>query len=154
MMRRSDVWSYINQRNEIMFPEDTHIVGDKAYPCLPQLITQFRNNGHLNANERNFDYRLSVVRSCIERAFALLKKRCRCLKDNLDVRCIDWLCKYIMACCVIHNICILQNDVLDLNAEDIENENGEEFNEDIIMERDRLRMGQQKRNYICNNLLQ
>jgi hypothetical protein len=59
-----------------------------------------------------------------------------------------------MACCVIHNICILQNDVLDLNAEDIENENGEEFNEDIIMERDRLRMGQQKRNYICNNLLQ
>jgi hypothetical protein len=34
-----------------MFPEDTHIVGDKAYPCLPQLITPFRNNGHLN--ERN-----------------------------------------------------------------------------------------------------
>jgi hypothetical protein len=59
-----------------------------------------------------------------------------------------------MACCVIHNICILQNDVLDLNAEDIENENGEEFNEDIIMERDGLRMGQQKRNYICKNLLQ
>jgi hypothetical protein len=112
---------------------------------LPQLITPFRNN---------FNYRLSVVRSCIERAFALLKKKCKCLKDNLDVRCIDWLCKYIMACCVIHNICILQNDVLDLNAEDIENENGEEFNEDIIMERDRLRMGQQKRNYICNNLLQ
>jgi hypothetical protein len=44
--------------------------------------------------------------------------------------------------------------VLDLNVEDIEDENGEEFNEDIIMERDRLRMGQQKRNYICNNLLQ
>jgi hypothetical protein len=31
-----------------------------------------------------------------------------------------------------------KNDVLDLNAEDIEDENGEEFNEDIIMERDRL----------------
>jgi hypothetical protein len=44
--------------------------------------------------------------------------------------------------------------VLDLNVEDIEDENGEEFNEDINMERDRLRMGQQKRNYICNNLLQ
>ncbi|CAH1379963.1 unnamed protein product, partial [Tenebrio molitor] len=45
VLRRSDAWSYINQRNEIMFPEDTHIVGDKAYPCLPQLITPFRNNG-------------------------------------------------------------------------------------------------------------
>jgi hypothetical protein len=120
VLRRSDAWSYINQRNEIMFPEDTHIVGDKAYPCLPQLITPFRNNGHLN--ERNFNYRLSVVRSCIERAFALLKKRCRCLKDNLDVRCNYWLCKYIMACCV-----------LDLNVEDIEDENGEYFNEDIII---------------------
>jgi hypothetical protein len=59
-----------------------------------------------------------------------------------------------MACCVIHNICILQNAVLGLNVEDIEDENGEEFNEDIIMERDRLRMGQQKRDYVCNNLLQ
>jgi hypothetical protein len=31
----------------------------------------------------------------------------------------------IIACCVLHNICILQNDVMDINLDDIE-QNDEE----------------------------
>ncbi|KAJ8931811.1 hypothetical protein NQ314_015207 [Rhamnusium bicolor] len=64
---------------------------------------------------------LSNARSPIERAFALLKKRFRCL-IFLDVLCMEWIPKYIIACCVLHNICIQNNDILDME-EIINNEN-------------------------------
>jgi hypothetical protein len=65
------------------------------------------------------------VYETVERAFALLKKRFRCLKDTFDVRNLTQIPKMIIACCVLHNICILQNDVMDINLDDIEQDDEE-----------------------------
>lgn len=113
VLKNSEIWTYMNEHAEDMFPNDSHLLGDKAYPIRPELMTPFKDNGHLTRSQTNFNYKLSATRSTIERAFGLLKKRFRCLKF-LDVKRIDWIPKYIVACCVLHNICILQNDVMDI----------------------------------------
>lgn len=140
-----------------MFPEGTHLLGDKAYPCLPSLIVPYKDNGHLTQAQRNFNYHLSVPRSTIERAFALLKKRFRCMKF-LDVRSIAFIPIYILACCTLHNICILQNDILDYEFEaDAVAQGGDPHAEDLpIQGLDRIlrQQGQQKRDELCNAFLQ
>lgn len=151
VLKRSEIWVYINRNDEERFPNDTHLIGDKAYPCLPRLIPPYKDNGHLTDAQKNFNYLLSSSRSVIERAFSLFKKRFRCLKSLLDVKCLDWIPKYVIACCVLHNICIMQNDIFDI---EVQAHNNEEENELGFRDADReqLRLGIQKRNRICEQL--
>lgn len=48
----------------------------------------------------------------IENAFSLLKGRWKRL-HYVDVNTIDKLCARITAACVLHNFCILQDDILE-----------------------------------------
>lgn len=75
------------------------------------------------------------------------------MKDLLDVRHLDWIPKYVIACCVLHNICIMQNDFMEVEAiacvdndPDVNNDN---FVGDV---RARLQQGQAKRNRLCLEL--
>lgn len=152
VLKRSEIWTYM--MNPEKFPENSHILGDKAYPLLPQLMVSFKNIRQLNVYEKNFNYKHAAVRSSIERAFALLKKRFRCMKF-LDVRTLTYIPKYIIACCVLHNICILKNDILDIEIE--EDNNAYDVQDDdeainLIFANARRQLGIDKRNFICNNL--
>ena len=51
------------------------------------LVTAFRDNGHLTAQQRRFNRALSSIRQKIERAISLLKTRWRklLLLDHLDL---------------------------------------------------------------------
>ncbi|XP_023311455.1 uncharacterized protein LOC111692021 [Anoplophora glabripennis] len=51
VLKRSEVWDFL--LNNEKFPENTHLLGDKAYHLLPTLITLYKDNGHLN-NEQTF----------------------------------------------------------------------------------------------------
>jgi len=62
---------------------------------------------------------LSAARSCIERAFALLKSRWRRLK-YLDMSRVERIPYVIIAGCVLHNVCILNNDLFDIQSDDVE----------------------------------
>lgn len=126
VLRRSEIWTFINDRAHEKFPNNTHLIGDKAYPCLPQLMTPYRDNGHLTDQQKNYNFLLSRARSTIERGFCLLKKRFRCIKDLLDVQSIEWVPKYIIACCILHNICLIQNDILDVEFGLIDEHNPEQ----------------------------
>lgn len=72
----------------------------------------FRDNGHLTRRQRRFNYRLSSARVVIERAFGLLKGRFRRLK-LLDTKSIKTAVDTIIVCCIFHNICVINDDVLE-----------------------------------------
>jgi len=58
-----------NQLGDVKY----HILGDSAYPLLPQLLVPYRDNGHLTAVQSKYNITHSGTRSVVERAFARLK---------------------------------------------------------------------------------
>lgn len=112
IFRQSEVATYMN--DEAKFPCDSHLIGDSAYELHQHLLVPFKDNGHLTAAQKNFNFRLSSARVVVERCFAQLKGRMRCLLHCLPMTRLDLMPKYIVACCVIHNICMLQGDELEI----------------------------------------
>jgi len=104
--------------------------------------------------ENNFNYILSQTRQTVERAFALLKGRFRRLK-YLDMSRIDLIPATILACCVLHNICLgdiddeVENYIMEGSTE-TNTENNEEC--DQIENYDNE--GITKRNYLATILFQ
>lgn len=96
------------------FPHNSYILGDVGYRLTKYVMVPFKNNGHLSERQIHFNNRLSSARMIIERSLALLKGGFRSLLDTLPMRRTDLIPKYIIACCILHNICLLQNDELDI----------------------------------------
>ena len=137
-----------------LFPHNTHLIGDPAYPLDSWLMVAFRDNGHLTQIQKRFNVKLSMTRSVIERAFALLKGRFRRLK-YLDMNRTDLIPRCIIACCVLHNICLGTegvdgiNDFVEDGLETCESQNQQNQSNDRI---EVSRPGNIKRNTIASNL--
>lgn len=95
-----------------LFSQDHHIFGDNAYPLRNWLITPFKNFGNLSRQQVKFNQRLSGVRQTVERAFGHLKGRFRRLRD-VPLHNHKDICQLIMACCVLHNICVMNEDEIE-----------------------------------------
>lgn len=106
VFRHSEVANFLNTIEK--FPENSHILGDAAYELHQHLLTPFRDNGHLTERQKNYNYRHARV--VVERCIGSLKGRMRSLLDRLPMARIDLMAEYIVACCVIHNICTLRRD--------------------------------------------
>lgn len=114
-------------------------------------MVPFKDNGHLTAKQIKYNITLAATRVTIERAFALLKNRWRRL-FYLELHCSDRLPDTILAACILHNVCIRNND--ELPTGDIENNDPyiqDEAN-DCIANNAQNREGMQKRNYIADHL--
>jgi DDE superfamily endonuclease len=89
-----------------LFPPGVNgiLLVDSGYPLLPWLITPF---SWLTSDHRckRFNKIHSRARQCIERAWGMLKARFRCLLKRLDSN-IENTCPIIMACIMLHNVCI------------------------------------------------
>ncbi|XP_025158027.1 protein ANTAGONIST OF LIKE HETEROCHROMATIN PROTEIN 1-like isoform X2 [Harpegnathos saltator] len=104
IFRNSDLWRIVRRNENDFFPNNEFIIADKAYPVLPWYIAHI-NRGNMTEAQNNFNQHLSKMRAVIERAFALLKGRFRRLK-YLHMSCADLIPYVILACCVLHNICL------------------------------------------------
>ncbi|XP_025154420.1 protein ALP1-like [Harpegnathos saltator] len=147
VLRNSDLWKEIQANERNYFPEDEFIIGDKAYPVLTWCIPLYIDHGQLSNAQKRFNKEISSKRSVIERAFALLKGRFRRLK-YLDMNKDDQIPNTIIACTVLHNICL---EGIDDNVEDFIEEGAEEIDEEppdggIVNEV----AGEVKRDYLCN----
>lgn len=91
------------------FPCDYHLIGDGGYPLLRWLVTPFRNNGHLLANQIRFNKVLSSCRQMVERSISLLKGRWRKL-SHLNHSSVKLMTKIIMGACVLHNFALVHDD--------------------------------------------
>ncbi|XP_015514238.1 putative nuclease HARBI1 isoform X1 [Neodiprion lecontei] len=91
---------------------DFHILGDSAYPICENLMTPIRDYGNLTDEQREYNRRFCSTRVLIENAFGLLKQRFRQL-IRTDMWGVLKTSKFILSCCVMHNLCIERNDFLD-----------------------------------------
>ncbi|KAJ8912342.1 hypothetical protein NQ315_014709 [Exocentrus adspersus] len=104
---------------------EKYIIADSAYPCLRHVLTPYKNTGNLTEIGINFNYKLSHCRILIEHTFGLLKQRFRQLY-HLKLRNMETICHFIRACCVLHNLILLQG------LTEIEEDNNDSFNEENL----------------------
>lgn len=145
VFRNSPVAPFLELAEEY-FPNNSHLIGDAAYGIHPHMMVPFRNNGHLTIRQRNFNYCLSSTRMAIERAIGQLKIRFRILLDCLPLLDIKKIPEFIIACCVLHNVCLLQNDEMLIGVY----QHNEQINP-VIYE-NAVNIGNEKRNTIMNAL--
>lgn len=147
VFNNSHVGKKINTVPLELFPNtNTHILGDSAYKCTNYVLTPYRDNGHLTRIQKNYNFKHSSTRVHIEQCFGLLKGRFRILK-HVNVYNTEFIPKIIVACCVLHNICVEKQDSAISNIEEEEEDNFEEINYC-----DKENIGCQKRNIIANKL--
>lgn len=147
VFRLSEVSEFLN--DEQKFPFDSHLVGDAAYELQQHLMTPFRDNGFLTRAQENYNYRHSAGRIAVERCIGLLKGRMRSLLHCLPMTRLDLMAEYIVACCVIHNICTLRNDEISVIVL-LQNVNENHGNNNIQVANQRAAI--QKRNRIMEML--
>ncbi|KAE8740461.1 hypothetical protein FOCC_FOCC014028 [Frankliniella occidentalis] len=103
-------------RDAVYPPRGYFIIGDGGYMCLRDpitIITPYRNI-NLTEEKKNFNYHLSKARSVVERSFGLLRARWRILFRHTTDSTVKLrkAVKVIAACCVVHNICIDEDDII------------------------------------------
>ena len=85
------------------------ILGDSAYPLKSWLMRPFQDNGALTVARRHFNKELRKARIVVEHGFGETKARLRCLDKRIDEDTMK-IPHTVIACCLLHNICILMND--------------------------------------------
>ncbi|XP_024892965.1 putative nuclease HARBI1 isoform X2 [Temnothorax curvispinosus] len=138
VFRRSSLYETASMDKEMLFPGQTFLLGDSAYPCLQWLVPPFRDNGHLSPQQREFNFMYSSTRIVVERAFWQLKGRFRRIKFFTEYRDISFITNTVVAACILHNYCIGKNDLYDFSEYvddfiNIENNNEElnNFNQEL-----------------------
>lgn len=146
--RFSALQEYISDSSK--FPNNTHLIGDAVYGLHEHLMVPYPDDENLTKQQRNYNLCHSSGRIIVKRAFALLKGRWRSLLHVLAISRMDFTSDHILACCVLHNICLLKKDELQgqmivLDTEEIE------LQEEKI-EYDDTNVAEAKRNDICAKL--
>ncbi|XP_036139699.1 protein ANTAGONIST OF LIKE HETEROCHROMATIN PROTEIN 1-like [Monomorium pharaonis] len=130
VLRRSPLYEAASVNQAMLFPNQTFILGDSAYPSLPWLVSPYKDNGHLSPQQVEFNYMISSTRISVERAFGQLKGRFRRIKFFNEYRTLPFIINTVVAACILHNYCINENDTYDFpeyydeNINNILNNNG------------------------------
>ncbi|KAL6448769.1 hypothetical protein ACFW04_000515 [Cataglyphis niger] len=146
----SALQEYISDSNK--FPNNTHLIGSAVYGLHQHLMVPYPDNENLTKQQRNYNLCHSSGEIMIKQAFALLKGRWKSLLHVLAISRIDFTYDHILACCVLHNICLLKKDEFQLHEQmivlDVEET---ELQEEKIEHNDKT-VAEIKRNNICAKL--
>ncbi|XP_030764491.1 putative nuclease HARBI1 [Sitophilus oryzae] len=147
VLRKSDFGIKMTENPAALFYGNFHLLGDSAYPLNNYILTPFRDNGHLSARQKKINKKLSSIRIIIEHVYGMLKSRFRILKYVNRYLTVD-IPKLTLVCCILHNVCMKQNDNVELedNLEPTVIEEDNYYGE----EQDHVR--EAKRNYISTIL--
>ena len=108
VLKNSNLYSLARSVDNL-FPGNTHIIGDSAYPSQDWLLTPYKDYGNLNAAQRHYNYIHSSTRMSIEISFGSLKGRFRRLKfiDMLDM---ERIINVVLISCTLHEFCLDNSD--------------------------------------------
>ena len=109
VFRNFDIFANIAANKDTLFPGDSHLLGDAAYPLDSYLMTPFKHSGFLTRDQKRYNYKHSATRSIIERVFALLKGRFPRLK-YVDLKKIDDVSMLVIVSCTLHNFCLQEDN--------------------------------------------
>ncbi|XP_062407478.1 putative nuclease HARBI1 [Sardina pilchardus] len=101
-------------RRAIYPPPGTFLLGDGGYPCLEQpigLLTPYKNPVR-GVDRQRFNGYHSKARAIVERAFGMMKTRWRAIFLHALEVSVSFDPDVIVACTVLHNICLGNDDVL------------------------------------------
>ena len=105
--------------NEDYFYDNYHLLADSAYTLQNNVLTPYKDNGHLTQVQKNFNHNLSSNRIFVECSIGLLKMRWRRISGLCHLNNIEMVPFYVIACCILHNICLIRDEefeyVFDLN---------------------------------------
>ena len=132
VFRNSPLYREVEVNPDNYFPGNSHILGDAAYPLKRWLLTPFRDNGHLTARQRRYNVAHSSTRMVVERSIGLLKNRFRKLKTMMDIDKTGDIPEVIVASCILHNICILEDDIADFLGDSDDDDDDDDVNDDNI----------------------
>lgn len=98
--------SDVNEKLSYIYEKKYHILGDGAYAIRPWILIPYRETINLNCNQRNYNKKFCATRVKSENCdtFGIFKGRFRQLL-RLDMHKIKKISKYILALCVLHNLC-------------------------------------------------
>ncbi|EPS62188.1 hypothetical protein M569_12603 [Genlisea aurea] len=82
-----------------------YLVGDSGFPLLPWLMTPFRGDG-LSEGEAAFNGRVVETHAVAKRALSRLKRVWRMIQGEMWRPDKHKLPRFILACCILHNILI------------------------------------------------
>lgn len=113
-----------------------HILGDRAYPLNRLMMVPYKTP--VTDKESHFNAMLSKCRVTVERSYTILKGKFQKLKQ-LDSKDLIMISKIIMGCCVLHNVCLLEEDdniyPVEQTEEEVD-EDGEDEDDDEYYEDD------------------
>lgn len=123
-LRRSLLYARAERDVNRVFPHGTFLLGDKGYIGYGHrwIVTPFKDNQIVDPDQTDFNRRVSKTRVKVECAFGILKARFRKLK-MVEARDMDIIVRMVLACCVLHNLCITNGDFGD-NLEDEDDDDG------------------------------
>ena len=108
VLRNSPLFQKVEQNLQAVFPMQTFLVGDPAYEARSWMAPTLKRTAQNTPAKRKYSTTMSKARVFIEQAFALLKGRWRRLKSvDADIELIP---SFVVACCVLHNLCLLEGE--------------------------------------------
>jgi hypothetical protein len=90
-------------------PAPYYVIGDEAFVCTDQFLVPWSGRG-LSPDKDSFNFHLSSMRQCIERAFALLTNRWGVFWRPLQCAYERWTLVCMVAA-KLHNFCIDMGDI-------------------------------------------
>lgn len=149
VLKNSPLYDKITENRDELFPGNTHLIGDSAYPLKDWLLTPYKDFGNLTNDQKRYNFIHSSSRMCVERAFGALKGRFRRLK-YIDMLDICEAVKLVLSCCTLHEICLVNSDEFEeyVNEGLLDNEEINDFRDFLP----RAPSAEQKRQSIVNML--
>ncbi|KAG2211447.1 hypothetical protein INT45_007036 [Circinella minor] len=92
--------------------DGTYIIADSAFPVMCTVVPSFPRSS-ANRRQKIFNKMHSSSRIVVEHSFGALVSRWRTLWKHLYMINIERMIRTIIACCVLHNICLGINDIED-----------------------------------------
>ena len=132
VLRNSPLFVDAERGRDLLFPGNSHLIGDVAYPLKPWILTPYKDTGRLTRQQQHYNFIHSSTQMVVERSLALLKNRFRKLKTSMLKQKNKDVPIVVVVACVLHNTCLMNEDDIDdfLDKGDDGSGNGDDDDDD------------------------